>query len=111
MSTPHFSIQEAKQVDLIEYLEKLGYQPQRVRNNDYWYLSPLRDEKTASFKVNRKLNKWYDHGLGEGGNIIDFGILYHNCSVGDFLNKFQLDFSFHQPNRQPSYNADYESKI
>jgi hypothetical protein len=101
MSTPHFSILEAKQVDLVEYLEKLGYQPQRIRNNDYWYLSPLRDEKTASFKVNRKLNAWYDHGIGKGGTIIDFGIIYNRCTVSEFLQRLhQTDgthFSFHPP--------------
>jgi len=31
----------------------------------YWYLSPLREEKEASFKVNRKKNVWYDHGIGK----------------------------------------------
>src|SRR4051795_6727649 len=99
MSTPHFTIQQAKQVDLVEYLEELGYQPQRIRNNDYWYLSPLRDEKTASFKVNAKLNAWYDHGIGKGGNIIDFGILYHRCTVSELLQRLGQtggsDLSFH----------------
>ena len=42
-------------------------------------------EKTASFKVNRVLNAWYDHGIGKSGNLVDFGILYFNCSVSDFL--------------------------
>ncbi len=36
-----------------------------------WYLSPLRQEHTASFKVETTLNCWYDFGLGKGGNIID----------------------------------------
>ena len=93
----HFSHQEVKQLDMVEYLEKLGYQPQKIRNNDYWYLSPLRDEKTASFKVNKKLNAWYDFGLGQGGNIIDFGILYHNCTVSELLKKLPAIFSFQQP--------------
>ncbi len=57
----------------------------------------MRDEKTASFKVNRKLNCWYDHGIGSGGNLIDFGILYHNCSVHNFLEKLSSNSSFHQP--------------
>jgi len=35
----------AKQIDLVDYLASLGYQPQKVKNQDYWYLSPLRDEK------------------------------------------------------------------
>jgi DNA primase len=73
------------------------YEPIKIRNVDYWYLSPLRDEKTASFKVNRRLNKWYDHGLGKGGNIIDFAILYQDCTVGEFLQKFSDDFLFTSP--------------
>jgi hypothetical protein len=100
MDSPNFSIQEAKQIDLVEYLDKLGYQPEKIRNNDYWYLSPLRDENTPSFKINRKLNAWYDHGIGKGGNIIDFGILYHRCSVSELLKTFlktdTQPLSFHQ---------------
>lgn len=78
---------EAKQIDLVGYLASLGYQPQKVRNQDYWYLSPLRDEKTPSFKVNRELNAWYDHATGKGGDLIDFGTLYFNCSVSDLLQR------------------------
>ena len=87
--------EQAKQMDIVEYLFSLGFNPVKIRNADHWYLSPLRSEKTASFKVNRKLNVWYDHGLGKGGNLVDFGILYHNCSVSDFLEKLN-DLSFHQ---------------
>ena len=76
---------EAKQIDLVDYLAALGHYPQKVTNNDYWFLSPLREEKTPSFKVNRNMNAWYDHGTGKGGNMVDFGILYFNCSVSDFL--------------------------
>jgi hypothetical protein len=91
------SIAEAKEMDIVQYLSLLGYEPSKIRNNDYWYVSPLRQEKTPSFKVNRKLNRWYDHGLGEGGNIIDFGIQYYGCSVGEFLKKLDGGFSFHEP--------------
>jgi hypothetical protein len=41
-------------------------------------------------------NEWYDHGLGKGSNIIDFGILYHNCTVGEFLQNLTGHFSFHR---------------
>lgn len=91
------SIAKAKAMDMVDYLSRLGYKPAKVRNNDYWYVSPLRDEKTPSFKVNRKLNRWYDHGLGKGGNRIDFAILHQNCTIGEFLQKLNGDFSFHQP--------------
>jgi hypothetical protein len=76
---------EAKQIDLVDYLAALGHRPKKILNKDYWYLSPLREEKTSSFKVNRSLNSWYDHGIGKGGNLIDFGILYFNCTVRDLL--------------------------
>lgn len=93
------SIAAAKQIDLVNYLSSLGHQPQKIRGTDYWYLSPLRKERTPSFKINRKKNVWYDHGSGQGGNIIDFGTLYHHCSVSDLLNRLTIGHpvSFHPP--------------
>jgi len=92
---------QANKIDLVDYLLSLGHHPKKIRGNDYWYLSPLRQERTASFKVNRKLNCWYDHGTGKGGNLVDFGTLYHNASVKELLDKLQhhqaIPFSFHQP--------------
>ena len=79
------SISDAKEIDMVDYLSGLGHQPATIRNSDYWYCSPLRNEKKPSFKINRKINCWYDHGLGKGGTIIDFGIRFHGCSVGEFL--------------------------
>jgi len=97
---------EVNQFDLVGYLKNLGYHPAKIINNDYWYLSPLRDEKTASFKVNRKINVWYDHGIGKGGNLIDFGKLYYNCSVKDFLARFRsentMSLSFHPQCFEPA---------
>src|SRR5215218_881404 len=91
------SCEEARGMDMVSYLSALGFEPVKIRTWDYWYLSPLRNEKTPSFKVNRKLNRWYDHGLGKGGNLIDFAILYNNCTVGEFLRTANAVFSFHQP--------------
>lgn len=91
---------QANQIDLIDYLEKLGHHPVKIRNNDYWYLSPLREEKEASFKVNRKMNVWYDHGLGKGGNLIDFGKTFYHCTIKELLSRLETEkaaelFSFH----------------
>lgn len=102
MSTHIFSCKEARQIDMVAYLKKLGYTPQKINGKDYWYLSPLRDEKTASFKVNQAFNIWYDHGSGQGGNIIDFGILYHRLPISDLLHLLAqhhpcLTFSFQPP--------------
>ena len=87
---------KARELDMVDYLSKLGHQPYKVSNNNYWYLSPLRTEKTASFKVNRKLNRWYDHGTGKGGNIIDFGVLYHHCTVAELLQSIQGNCCYRQ---------------
>lgn len=78
---------EVKRIDLVDYLDTLGIRPQKVRNNDYWYLSPLRQEKTPSFKVNRSQNVWFDHGSGEGGTIIDLGAKLFQCTYHEFIEK------------------------
>lgn len=109
-SKQRLSIEEARQIDLIDYLSKLGYQPAKVRNNDHWYLSPFREEKTPSFKVNKKLNRWYDHGLGKGGNMIDFAIQYHNCTVIELLQQLSNVFPFHQSIIQHSNEQLKESE-
>ena len=89
------SCEEARKIDIVDYLNSLGFSPQKIKADDYWYLSPLREEKEPCFKVNRKLNSWYDHGLGQGGNILDFGMMYHNCSFKELMDKLDKTFSFH----------------
>ena len=56
MRHTNFLLQEARQLDILDYLYKLGHHPQKIRNDDYWYLSPLREKSEASFKFDRKLN-------------------------------------------------------
>jgi hypothetical protein len=48
-----FNCFSAKQIDLADYLAKLGYWPTKIRNNNYWYLSPFRDamEKLSVFEA------------------------------------------------------------
>ena len=63
-------IETARRIALDGFLESLGYSPVRRRGNVLWYLSPLREERTASFKVDTGLNCWYDFGLGRGGGVM-----------------------------------------
>jgi hypothetical protein len=106
------SCREAKQKDLVEYLAEIGYHPNFVKGDDHWYVSPLRVENTPSFKVNKRLNLWFDHGIGKGGNLIDFGILYYQCSVRELLGNLgsissfqqQIPRSFDQLKIQPASN-------
>lgn len=105
------SVEEVKNTDMVDYLSSLGFKPTKVTGNNYWYLSPFRDEKTPSFKVNRSMNRWYDFGDGKGGNLIDFGILYHHCSVKNLLTKFNKPFSFQPQNVQANKEDDEAKKI
>ncbi|MDJ1503557.1 toprim domain-containing protein [Xanthocytophaga agilis] len=91
------SIEHIKALDMVDYLAVLGHEPVKVRNVNYWYHSPLRGEKTPSFKVNRQLNCWYDHGIGKGGTIIDFGMLYYQCSITEFLQKMNAGLVLSDP--------------
>ena len=93
---------DAKKIPIIEYLSSVGIEPAKIRGNNYWYNSPFRGEHDPSFKVNHKLNLWYDHGSGEGGTIIDLGAKLNSCSASEFVQKLSNgefathQFSFHQ---------------
>jgi len=76
---------EARELDIVDFLAGQGIRPVKIRGNDYWYCSPIREEQTASFKVNRKINRWFDFGEGVGGNLVDLGVRLHDCTVSHFL--------------------------
>ncbi|OXA69775.1 DNA primase [Flavobacterium aquidurense] len=111
-SNDHLSLDDVKTLDMVSYLHSLGFEPSKVVHDDYWYLSPLRNEKTASFKINRRLNRWYDHGMGQGGNIIDFGILFFKCSIGEFLKEHRGNSTqYHSPVPVLDIPEQQQSKI
>lgn len=81
----NLTCEQARLIPIIEYLDNLGFKCQYTRGRNHWYLSPFRNEKHASFKVNSLRNIWYDFGEGCGGNLIDLGTRLHQCSVSDLL--------------------------
>jgi hypothetical protein len=91
---------QARQISIEKVLQKLNHLPLKIIGNDYWYLSPFRTEVTPSFKVNLKLNRWFDHGEQIGGNIIDFLVHKFGFSISEaleYLKPFECDFSFQKP--------------
>src|SRR5690606_37779226 len=89
---------QARELDLVDYLNSLGLQPYEIKGINFWYYSPFREEKTPSFKINRKLNRSFDFGEGVGGNLIDFAIRYRDCTIGEFLGSISSNsISFHKP--------------
>ena len=90
---------QAKQISLISILKQLNTKKYKDTGRDIWYFSPFRNEKTASFKVNRWKNIFYDFGEGKGGNVIDFIMLYFHCEFTEALHIIRdrfNSFSFHQ---------------
>ncbi len=105
----------AREISIVEFLKKNGFYPQRENHKEAWYLSPIRKESTPSFKVSKILNRWYDHGLGRGGNVIDLVIeMNNNCSVQEallILDRNIPSFSFQQQNTFAVLNPKDEIRI
>lgn len=95
----NISIEQAKSIPIISLLAKWGFTPVRVKGSDYWYKSIFRDEQTASMKINTARNVFIDFGdTRYKGTLIDLGISFRNCTVGEFLQELNSLFFFHQPN-------------
>ena len=108
------NIQEVKQIRIADYLQSLGYTPVKQQGSSFWYKSPLREETDASFKVNTELNKWYDFGLGKGGNIIALAAeLYHSENVAYLLERIAERTPYIRPasfsfDEQKAHNSNFQ---
>ena len=65
------TIEEIKAIPIAAFLARMGYEPARRRGDEYWYLAPYREERTASFQVNVRKEIWHDFGTGQGGDIFN----------------------------------------
>lgn len=74
-------------VAITDFLAGQGIQPASKRKEDWWYISPIRaPERTPSFKVSTRLNRWYDHGTGEGGKLFDLAVrLLPGASIRELI--------------------------
>ena len=105
---------KAREIPIEKVLQNLGCEPVKTIGNDLWFLSPFRPEKTPSFKINRKLNKWFDHGEQVGGNTIDFVIQKFGFDVSESLNylkKFEEFFSLQKQIFEPIIEKESTNKI
>ena len=89
--------EKAKKLDATVIAKKLGMIQSKKTKNEVWFF--YKNEKTASFKIDTKINKFYNFSEGVGGNTLDMIVHYHNFSVSEalkFLNCNILCFPFHQ---------------
>ena len=68
------------------------------------------------FKINTKINRWYDHGLQKGGNIIDFIAIKFNYTIPEvlkFLKNYSDEsiFSFQKQKNSESNFSETETKV
>ena len=98
----NFSVEKA--------LEKLGHFPKKTTEKEAWFLSPFRSETQASFKVSKTKNRWYDHGEGIGGNVIDLVSRILKCSVKEAL-EFLNDGIANVSNQQQFNFSDHKNQI
>ena len=88
---------------ITDFLQEQGLQPTSVKGNNWWYLSPLRNERTASFKVDVNKNVWYDFGLGRGGNLRTLVKLLLHGNNYDLSSGYSLETG-HSKTRLPEKN-------
>jgi len=98
---------EAKKVDIIGFLALNGFKPDYNQGVNYWYKSPLRNEKNPSFKVNSFKNLWFDFGIGEGGDLIKLICLLFKVDNSDALKILSRN---QYSNHQTDLNSE-ESKV
>ncbi len=79
--------EQANQIPLTRLLKDLGFSPVQELQRSWIYSSPLRQEKTPSFKVNLSRNLWVDFGDGEGGTVVSFVMRYYQVGVSEALQK------------------------
>jgi DNA primase len=75
--------EKANEISIAGFLSSKGINPAKESGNSLWYCSPLRNEETPSFKVNRAKNVWFDYGgdAGTGGRLVDLVCGMYRVSV------------------------------
>lgn len=99
-------LENIKRISIRAYLGSRGIKPQWERGNRAMYLSPFRQESNPSFSVDFDRNVWYDHGIGEGGSIIDLVARMENCTVAGAISRLEQNNGLSAvETRQPSESS------
>lgn len=65
-------------IDIVDYISQ--FTDLELRGDEYWGLSPLKQEKTPSFSIRPEEGCFYDYSSGIGGNVYTFAKAYFGCS-------------------------------
>lgn len=75
----YLNIENIKAVPITEIMSYCGFTPRQEHGNDAWYISPWRDEHSASMHVQKRQNRYTDFGEEDKGHsnidlVIKLGI-------------------------------------
>jgi hypothetical protein len=100
-------------IQITDFLERLAIVPAYKRGDESWYISPIREpEHRPSFKVKSSINRWYDHGTGEGGKLIDLALhLYRTTDLSEAIQMVNDLFLFSQARTMKPFVKLSDSKI
>lgn len=90
-------IEFLKEIPIVNVLSQLGISPVKTSNFRAWFFAFDRDERTASLIVDLNLNRFYDHGSGKGGSVIDIVMLVKGFRVSEailYLKAFDRTIEF-----------------
>lgn len=70
-----------KSIDIVEYISQFVELTQK--GDEWWGLSPFKQENTPSFSVRKETGKFYCFSSGLGGSVLSFVMNYnHRRRVG-----------------------------
>lgn len=94
------NIKQLNELPITDFLSKIGVEPSYKKGENHWYLSPIREpERSASFRVNMSINRWYDYALMQGGKLFDLAErLFPNMDASSVVEKVNGLFPFERQN-------------
>lgn len=106
-----FDLQQIKSIDLLGFIQNLTGQMGVKTSRCFLFLSPLRQEKSPSFAVYPETNSFYDFGIGKGGDIINFAMLYRECDFKEALEWLSRDGNYSSYKKFYSHHSQLKQDI
>lgn len=78
-------------IDIVEYVRQ--YTNLEFRNEKWWGICPLHEEKTPSFSIDPKTGLFYCFGCDLNGDIVEFVCQHDNLSFSGALKKLSKQYS------------------
>lgn len=87
----NIDVSAIKRISIVDMLSRSGIEPVSIRGTRAMYRSPLRQDDSPSFGVDKVKNLWMDYGTGEGGSVIDLYMKMNDLSYIDAIKALAQD--------------------